>query len=64
MEMPTNQNSSSSHNHNHNKANNDSTMGDLDHFFDMGGDSNTSFDDNFNNIDDYINDDFTFDTFQ
>lgn len=60
MEMPTNQNSSSSHN----KANNDSTMGDLDHFFDMGGDSNTSFDDNFNNIDDYINDDFTFDTFQ
>lgn len=59
MDMPTNQNDNSN-----NKDNNDSTMTDLDHFFDMGGDTNTSFDDNFNNIDDYINNDFTFDTFQ
>lgn len=62
MDMPMNQNSKN--NSNNNKDNNDSTMADLDHFFDMGGDSNTSFDDNFNNIDDYINNDFTFDTFQ
>lgn len=46
------------------KDNDDSTMTDLDHFFDMGGDTSTSFDDNFNNMDDYINNDFTFDTFQ
>lgn len=40
--------------------NNDTTMGDLDHFFDLPGDSNENADNsNFSNIDDYMSTDFT-----
>lgn len=67
MDMPSNQsnnNNDTTTTNNNSSTINDSGITDLDHFFDMGGDSNTSFDENFNNIDDYINNDFTFDTFQ
>lgn len=48
-------------------ANNDTTMDDLDHFFDLGGadDSNTNAEtSDFNNIDDYMNSNFDFDGFE
>lgn len=42
---------------------NDSNVDDLDHFFDLGGSSNANFDENFNDIE-FMNNDFTFDTFE
>ena len=47
-----------------NDAGNDSTMDDLDHFFDLGSSSNTNFDENFNDMAQFMTDDFTFDTFE
>lgn len=45
---------------------NDTTMDDLDHFFDMGGGDNTNADagtSDFNQMDEYMNSDFDFETF-
>lgn len=45
---------------------NDTTMDDLDHFFDMGGGETSNADaetSNFNQMDEYMNSDFDFDTF-
>lgn len=47
-----------------NTAGNDTSMDDLDHFFDLGEESNTNFDDNFNSMNEFMNDDFAFDTFE
>ncbi|KAI3398473.1 hypothetical protein diail_9154 [Diaporthe ilicicola] len=47
-----------------NTAGNDTSMDDLDHFFDLGGESNSNFDDNFNSMNEFMNDDFAFDTFE
>lgn len=43
---------------------NDNNVDDLDHFFDLGGSSNANFDENFNDIGEFMNTDFTFDTFE
>lgn len=45
---------------------NDTTMDDLDHFFDLGGDNsnNNADSSDFNNIDDYMNGNFDFDGFE
>ncbi|KAG8165993.1 hypothetical protein KVR01_004545 [Diaporthe batatas] len=65
--------SNSNNNHNNNTGGNDTSMDDLDRFFDLGGESNTNFDDNFNSINsmnsmnsmnEFMNDDFAFDTFE
>lgn len=48
-------------------AGNDTNMDDLDRFFDLGGESNTNFDDNFNSMNgmsEFMNDEFAFDTFE
>lgn len=45
-------------------AGNDTNMDDLDRFFDLGGESNTNFDDNFNSMSEFMNDEFAFDTFE
>ncbi|KAK7742059.1 hypothetical protein SLS53_004645 [Cytospora paraplurivora] len=37
---------------------------DLDHFFDLGSNSHANFDENFNDIGEFMNNDFTFDTFE
>lgn len=50
-----------------NNAGNDTSMDDLDRFFDLGEESNTNFDDNFNSMssmNEFMNDDFAFDTFE
>lgn len=49
-----------------NNPGHDTTMSDdLDHFFDLSGDSGANLDSNFNSMDDYMNSDFTnFDDFQ
>ena len=52
---------------NNTNAGNDTSMDDLDHFFDLGGESNTNFDDNFNSMNsmnEFMDDDFAFDTFE
>lgn len=52
---------------NNNNAGNDTSMDDLDRFFDLGEESNTNFDDNFNSMssmNEFMNDDFAFDTFE
>lgn len=46
---------------------NDTSMDDLDRFFDLGEETNTNFDDNFNSMNsmnEFMNDDFAFDTFE
>lgn len=47
-----------------NNPGDDGNVDDLDHFFDLGGSSNTNFDENFNDIGEFMNNDFTFDTFE
>ncbi|KAJ0118300.1 hypothetical protein J7T55_009083 [Diaporthe amygdali] len=49
---------------NNNNVGNDTSMDDLDHFFDLGEESTTNFDDNFNSMNEFMNDDFAFDTFE
>jgi hypothetical protein len=52
---------------NNNNSKNDTSMDDLDRFFDLSGESNTNFDDNFNSMNsmnEFMNDDFAFDTFE
>lgn len=46
---------------------NDTSMDDLDRFFDLGEETSTNFDDNFNSMNsmnEFMNDDFAFDTFE
>lgn len=55
---------------NNTNTGNDTSMDDLDRFFDLGEESNTNFDDNFNSMNsmnsmnEFMNDDFAFDTFE
>ncbi|KUI60558.1 hypothetical protein VP1G_07723 [Cytospora mali] len=64
-EAPSSSNNNNNNNNNSSNSNagNDSSVDDLDHFFDLGGSSNANFDENFN-ISEFMNNDFAFDTFE